>query len=199
MMQYTSLSIGDAIPAPEAKRGIMGAPIPPVWYCLTSKVQSEAKAKAWLIEQGLDAESVWYPTQEEHRRWKLSTGKTHVQVVIKALVPRYVFARFTGSPQWDVLRGCRYLAGVVGYRGEPAPITDATLLQMQSVPQRLAEIKAREIEARTIRAGDRVTITDGQLAGWVVDVSEVKHGIARFIVPMLGGGEGSIEVGRVVK
>jgi transcription antitermination factor NusG len=106
-------------------------------------------------------------------------------------------------PRWHVLfeRSCGRLLGVVGYHERPLAITDAVMAQMRQVPGRIELLRqqeeAREKAARLARiprVGEKAKITQGPLAGWIVDVASINAGIARFIAPLLGGQEIEITV-----
>ncbi|MBN8292832.1 hypothetical protein JI664_12730 [Rhodobacter sp. NTK016B] len=194
MTMHSSYFIGQVI-QPEPTRPIQVGDIgTPTWYAFLTTPQKEGSAKAWLEKKGVEA---WYPTETRWR--KIAKGKIKRKEYEAVLVPRYIFARFTGRPQWDLLKASRWLTGVVGIDGVPLPITDETLAAMEQVPARLAEIRAREEERRTIRPGDRVRIRDGAMEGWVVEVRSIHAGIARFIVPLMGDRETEMQVGRLSK
>jgi transcription antitermination factor NusG len=110
-----------------------------------------------------------------------------------------MFAGFPQPPRWHTLRDCRYLTGVVTVAGQPAVITEFAMAQMAQIPATLAARRAEEAERRTIRPGDRATITDGPLAGCRVSVASVHAGIARVILGILGATEAQIEVARLDK
>lgn len=74
------------------------------------------------------------------------------------------------------------------------PVSDEIMSRMAQVPQQLEILKQREIERRTIHPGDKVRIGSGPLEGWIVDISEVHAGIARFVLPLLGSRAGSASV-----
>ena len=164
------------------------------WFIFQTPPQKEPSAKAWLEKRGVEA---WYPSEERWRR--IPRGKRKKAPYEARLVPRYVFARFTGYPEWDVVQTCRWLSRVVGVNGTPLPVTDAVMSQMEMVPERLEILRKREIERRTIHPGDKARIIGGAMDGWVVDVSSVHAGIAHFIVPLLGERETRMEVSRMSK
>ncbi|WP_395543258.1 transcription termination/antitermination NusG family protein [Neotabrizicola sp. sgz301269] len=187
-----SYYIGQILP-PVITRGAVGDLMPePLWFAFTTPPQKERAALAWLERREIEA---WYPTQTKYRT--VPRAKVKRQKYEAVVVPRYIFARFTGYPQWDILRTCKHLSGVVSYEDHPAPISDTTLMQMAAVPQRLEEIRERETERRRIRPGDKAKVKDGPLEGWLVDVQTVHAGLASFIVPLLGERETHISVDRL--
>lgn len=117
-----------------------------VWF--SNPATKEINARAWLEHRGVEA---WYPSEIRHRR--IPKGKRKFAEYEARLVPRYIFARFTGRPQWDVLQGCKWLSRVIGVNGAPLPVTDEIMGQMSQVPERLEIIRRREAEKRVIRRG----------------------------------------------
>jgi transcription antitermination factor NusG len=154
---------------------------------LLTRPQCEGNAVAWLAANGVEA---WYPTE---LRWKARAGR-RVQYR-RRIAPGYLFALFAGAPRWPVLfgedPGARWLRGVVGAGGRPLPISAEAMAEVEGLPQRLlasrAEMRARAAEAARVRAGDRVRVADGPLRDWVVEVAAVHAGVARLVVPLLGG------------
>lgn len=187
--------IGQTIPL-EPRRPVQVGEAAPLWYGFQTPPQKETSAQAWLDKRGIEA---WFPT--EHRKRKLARGKRAYVEYEGKIVPRYIFARFTGYPQWDVLRECRWLSRVIGVNGSPLPVDDEVMAQMEQVPQRLEIIRQREKEKRTISPGDKVRIASGIMEGWLVDVSAVHAGIAKLILPqaLLGISETQVAVSRLQK
>lgn len=193
MMKHTGFAIGDTF-IPEPSRGPQVGEAPPCWYAFLTPPQREASAKAWFEFHSIEC---WYPSET---RWRIiPRGKRKKAPYEARLVPRYIFARFTGRPQWDILRDCRWLTRTIGIDGVPVPITDETLSKMQKVPARLEAIRKAEVERRTIRPGDKAVVTEGAMAGWVVDVSDIHAGVASFIVNMLGASRINIPLSSLEK
>ena len=187
-----SYRIGQIIPH-EPGRGLQGEPLPhPVWHCFWTPPQKEAAAIAWLDRRGVHG---WRPVE---KRWRRAAHGKRKRVEYEAsVVPRYIFARYEGVPQWDILRSCRWISGIVGVGGVPVCITDDTLAEMKVVPDTLAAIQAAKQAARIISDGCQATIMDGPMAGWVVDVGRVSGAAASVVVPALGEGEAKIEANRL--
>lgn len=179
-MQHAGYFIGQEVPLEQGKPIQTGDVV--AWYVFQTPPQREASAKAWLERRGVEA---WYPSETRWRR--IPRGKRQKAPYEARLVPRYIFARFTGYPAWDVVQSCRWLSRVVGMNGEPMPVTDDVMAQMEKVPERLEVIRKREIEKRTLRPGDKAKVASGPFEGWVVEVQQIHAGIASFIVPLFGG------------
>lgn len=180
--------IGQTLPPPPVRPVQTGA-IEPAWFVFVTPPQAEGKARAWLERRGV---TCWYPSETGWRRQPRSRVKRVAYE--RRIVPRYLFARFTGRPVWHEVRSCRWISRAVGHDGVPLPVSDEVMAEMAAVPQVLAQLRARQIAARTIQPGDRARVLDGPLAGWVVEVTEVRNGIARFLLPLLGGAEGEAHV-----
>ena len=188
--------IGQSFPLEPQRPVQVGEIATAAWFGFQTPPLKETSAQAWLEKRGIEA---WFPTEPRKRR--LARGKRAFVEYDGKIVPRYIFARFTGYPQWDVLRGCRWLSRVIGVDGNPLPVSDDVMSQMEQVPQRLEVIRQRERDRRIISPGDRVRITSGAMEGWVVDVSSVHAGIARLILPqsLLGISEAQVEVAHLQK
>lgn len=195
MMHYR---IGQTV-AHEPTRGVqVGDMDAPRWFALVTRPQMEPSAKAWLERQGVTA---WYPSETAYRRGP--RARTKRQPYERRVAPGYVFARFTGWPQWDRLfytpPSSHYVRGAVGVEGRPLAITDEVLSQMAMIPDELARLRRQQQEARRIKPGDRVEVIDGPMQGWVVEVASLKGGMAMLMLPLLGKDASAIEVSRLRK
>lgn len=195
--------IGQKFPLEPQRPAQVGEASAASWFGFQTPPLKETSAQAWLEKRGIEA---WFPT--EPRRRRLARGKRPFVEYDGKIVPRYVFARFTGWPQWDVLHGCRWLSRVIGLDGSPLPVSDDVMAQMEQVPQRLEVLRQREMERRRQEAqkliigpGDKVRINQGPMDGWIVDVSAVHAGIAKLILPqaLLGMSETQVAVSRLHK
>lgn len=191
--QQPNYFIGASFPL-EPQRPVQEGDTSPAWYAFQTPPLKEIAAQAWLERKGVEA---WFPT--EPRRRRLSRGKRPFVEYEGRVVPRYIFARFTGRPRWDALMQCRWLTRVVGVNGAPLPVTDAIMSAMAQVPQTLEAIRKAEAEKRIVRPGDKVRIITGAMQGWVVDVTAVHAGIAKLIMPLLGKTETNIDVSHLEK
>lgn len=189
------LTIGTTLPPPPSGRGIQVGEADPAWFVLVTRPQAEDRARDWLLAGG--ASDAWFPVETYWR--SIPRGKRRTVEAVRRVVPGYVFVRFSGFPQWDLIRGSRFVASVVGIGGTPMPIRDDDMARMEMVPQRLAVLREAQRQARVIRAGDRVRIRDGGLEGWIVDVSEVTGNLARLLVPILGHRLAGVPLDRLEK
>lgn len=177
--------IGQVVPY-EPESPVQVGDVEPQWFIFQTPPRKEISATAWLARRGVEA---WHPTVTKIRR--IPRSKIKSKAYEAPCAPRYLFARFTGRPQWHILKTCRWITRVVGVEDRPMPVSDEIMSRMAQVPQQLEILKQREIERRTIHPGDKVRIGSGPLEGWIVDVSEVHAGIARFVLPLLGNRTGS--------
>ena len=179
-----------------ARRGPQAGLMPsPCWYAFRTPPRLEQQARDWFASHAIEA---WFPVELVWR--KAPRGSRRLRIQVEALsLPRYVFARFLGHPQWDILRGCRYLAGPVGCNGIPRPIRDSELEAIGMLPQRRAEHLEAARLAAMIKPGDRAEILDGAMQGWVIDVADVTGDAARILIPLLGNREVKVPVSRLAK
>ncbi len=194
------INIGDTFPLEERREIQAGTihdtfgEVTPAWYIFRSVPQKEANAKAWLEIRGVEA---WYPTEAA---WRMTPkGKRKKVEYQKRIAPGYLFARFTEYPQWGALFTSQYLSAVISYQGQPVSIPDAVIAEMEQVPGRLAVQREEYRKARVINGGDKARITEGAMEGWIVDISEVRNGIASFLIPLLGDRITTMPVGRMSK
>jgi transcription antitermination factor NusG len=190
--------IGQTVPL-ESDRDVMTDEPCGAWYIFRVRSHHELAAEAWLARVGIA--DAWHPTET---KWRIIRAAKRKKVPYeRCIAPGYVFARFPRVPKWHALfeRSCGRLIGVVGYHERPLKITDKVLAQMQQVPARIQilreEEEAKERAARLARiprAGEKARITEGPLAGRIVDVGMIDAGIARFISPLFQGIEVEMEV-----
>lgn len=182
---FRTVQIGDVLPAPEG-RGIWAADWEPAWFIFTVPPRGEMPASAWLARNGV--EETWWPTETVLTKHRFKPGKTIPRE--KPICPGYLFAILPMRPHWDVLfvRSRKKLAKVVSHNGEPFPVPEAVIADMDRVPQRLEAIREAERAKRTIYPGDRAKVVLGEIE-WQVEVSRIHRGIAHFVLPLLGGRE----------
>jgi len=192
---WLSLTPGCVLPPPPVHRGPQGYPMPaPAWFALETPPQREARAIDMLSPHGIDC---WCPTEPV---WRVPRSGPRVAVQVeRRILPRIVFARFTGFPNWDVMFASRHVSGFIGASGRPRAITDDEMMAMTTVPGRISELRAAKADAMRIRPGDTATVLDGAMAGWQVTVSAVDGDIAAFVVPILGDRVTRMSVARMVK
>lgn len=182
---FRNLTIGDVLPASTA-RGIWAEPWEPAWFIFTVPPRGELPASAWLSRNG--ASECWYPSEAAFKRNRFKPNQRIPYE--RPVAPGYLFAVLSSRPHWDVLfsRSRGKLLKVVAHNGEPFPVPEDVIADMEQVPQRLEIIREAEREKRRINEGDVVQV---EISGieWQVTVDRIHAGIAHFILPLLGGHE----------
>lgn len=181
-MMHARLDIGDII-------GQLY--VEPVWYIL--RTTRQAWAANFLARHEVEA---WYPTETRHRE-RIVQGRKKREAYERPIVSGYVFAAFPGKPLWHEIkhRAAGKIIGVVMSNGQPRRFTDAELLDMSRVPERLREEKRRQEEAKRLRPGDEAMHpTFGR-----VTVEGVDGKLAKFIAPLFGGRKVTVGVGSLDK
>jgi transcription antitermination factor NusG len=183
--------IGDVLPWHPGRQPLGPPLLEPEWYILKSPPQQEARAR--LLLENLGVPEVWMPTEKAFRTVRGKRGKVEFQ---KRIAPGYLFAQFDRDPVWDrlfaIARG--RLSGVVGVDGVPRVITEAEMWAMEQAPERIEEERRRVLEqaeldrlARRPAPGTRATLLGGPMAGYVVDVTEIHRGLARWLCGAVKG------------
>lgn len=175
MTAYTRLTIGDTLPPAPRPRGIVSGPeFPrPIWFALRVGIQKERATREYLRARDIFA---FYPSHDAKRviRGKAST-------VERPEIPGIVYAQFRQQPQWDILKlRDRLITGVFCRDGLPVEIHTDVIRHLQGLTVEAERLRQARAEMLRVRPGDRATITAGPLAGFAVDVTEVKGGIAWF-------------------
>ena len=167
-------------------RGIVGQKIEPVWHALVVPPQKERATREYLRAQGIYA---FYPSQLSSRTIR---GKKITRE--RPMITQHVYARFTHTPQWDVLKEQRrVITGVYSIASVPIAIPSDVIRRLQGLTVEAERLREARAELLRVRAGDKAAIKGGPLAGFLVDVRTVSHGVAFF--EFLTGGKGSAEVG----
>lgn len=163
----------------------------PTWYALRTPPQKEKAAREFLRKRGVHA---FYPDEE---RTRIVNGRKRTYTA--PIVSGYVFARFTGLPLWHVLRARPFFSGVVSMNGVPFALPRPTIRRLQGFTIEMEERRREMREMREMarkalepKVGDIARITDGPLAGFLVEVTELTGGVARYLLPGSIKGEAPI-------
>lgn len=126
------------------------------WYVIHTKAYREHLAFASIAS--LDVE-VFLPKIKKEQMvggfWRVMT---------KPLFPGYCFARFCPLLFLDTIRCTQGVLRVLGAREFPIPVCEAVIVEIQ---QRLSPDGFINLRSKCFSPGDRVTIEQGLLAGWV--------------------------------
>lgn len=164
----------------------------PQWFILRSISQKEKAAAAKL--DCLGVLETWYPAEVG---WRVHRNAKRDRVEYEKLIaPGYLFALFDCEPLWHRLfaQTKGILTGVVGVDDRPYAVPQHVLARMQQVPNRIQMLRQEEDMrdkahrlARQPIVGQQARLTQGPLAGMVVDISRIDRGLAAFIIGGLQG------------
>ena len=196
-MHFRDVQVGEPVDVHPGRAMQAEPPLPsPRWFALVTPPQRERAARSYLKAAGIDA---FYPSEEVRT---MRRGKRYTRE--RPIVGGYVFARFTLSPQWDVIRARPFFSGVVAVGLEPYSVPVDTIRRLRGLAadvQREARERAEAIEAARLemmpRAGERAHIIEGPLAGFLVDVTSIKGRMARILLP--GGAKALADTSSMVR
>ena len=127
------------------------------WYAINTKSQQEERAesnlKAWRVE-------TFVPRIRERRRGRVAGEATYA---IKALFPRYIFARFDANAMLHKVSFTRGVQSVVHFGGLPVPVDDEVMEIMRTRAGADGFIKIGE----ELKPGDRVMIKAGAFENFI--------------------------------
>jgi transcriptional antiterminator RfaH len=126
------------------------------WFAIQAHPCAEAAAEFSL--RSLSIETLLPVVRRPVRHATRAT-----RLVVRALFPGYLFARFSAA---DSLRAVIYSRGVVRVLGagdRPIPVEEAII---QSIRTRIGANGCVELIEHGLGVNDRVRITSGPLAGW---------------------------------
>ena len=132
------------------------------WYALYTKARAEKKVQEALIEKGIE---VYLPLRKELKYW--SDRRRWIETPI---INSYVFVCI---PKTDILRVLE-LKGVVAFvssRRKPVVIPDR---EIEAMRQAVASNLSLNVEPRTVKKGQTITITSGPLKGISGEVVEMR-------------------------
>lgn len=179
--------IGQTLPPAEPRRGIVHGPeIAPVWHALVVPPQKELAVREYLRARDIYA---FFPSTTSTRH--INGRKIERE---KPIVTQHVYAQFRQAPQWDVMkRTHRLITGVFGIGNRPIAIPRDIIRHLQGLTVEAERLREARAELLRVRAGDQATITQGPLAGFVVNVEDVKAGEVWFSFITGGKGRASVE------
>lgn len=178
--------LGQVLPWGRPRDIVAGPEIRPTWFGMTVPPQKERAVREFLRRKGIYA---FYPSEERKR---FIRGKKHITEV--PFVSGCVYAQFTQSPQWDVLKFKRRLiTGVYARQGQPITIPRDIIRHMQGLTVEAEKLRKARLEMLRVRPGDKAKIVSGPLEGFLVDVDSVANGQAWF--KFMTGAKGSADLG----
>ena len=170
---------GKLYPPAQVRGPAHGPEWPPTWLALTVAPQKERATRDHLRLKGIPA---FYPSHEIIRT---QFGKK--VATERPFVSGYVFAKFKQQPDWDYLKRVhRLITGVVSRGNIPFEIHPAVIDHMRGLTVEADKLAAARAEMLKIKKGDRAAIESGPLAGFTVEIMEVKNRDA-LVSLMMGG------------
>jgi transcription antitermination factor NusG len=174
---------------------IFAEPWPASWFVLIVPPQGELTATSWLAREGVT--EAWHPVETIYVHMARHPHKLVPRV--KPVATGYLFVKLDRRPIWPFMfeRSRGKIQDVMRIGERPVALSDADLMQMRQVPERLRDMRQAAEDAKRIKPGDMVTILTGGFAGWQVIADDVQGGVVRFTAP--GGLPGKVDVDRVAK
>ena len=125
------------------------------WYCIHTRPQKEERARGYLAETlGLDTYFPRLRRQRIIRRVK--------RVVTGPLFPRYLFCRFDLGSRYRAVKYAPDVIDIVSFGNVPAIVDDSLIDAIKGWAGDAVDLIS---VTPTLRAGDRVQITDGPMRG----------------------------------
>lgn len=126
------------------------------WFAIQSRTRAEAVAESNL--RALPIETL-LPLVRRPVHHATRTSR----MVLRPLFPGYLFARFFPVVSLRTVKYSRGVLRVVGGGEQPWRVDDAMIADIR---ERIGPEGCVELRERPLRAGDRVSVTTGPLAGW---------------------------------
>src|SRR3989338_5123448 len=93
------------------------------WYLVQCKPRQDERAETHLLRQGY----VCFRPQHSCER----LVRKRRQILVESLFPGYLFIQLADDANWAPLRSTRGVSRVVGFGGQPLPVTDSLIAQLQ--------------------------------------------------------------------
>ena len=119
------------------------------WYLVQCKPKQDERAEENLVRQGYEC------SRPLCSRERLLRGKR--QLVQESLFPGYLFIHMPLGANWAPLRSSRGVARVVAFGGQPLPVSQQLVEQLQA--------RALNAVVSPFKPGDKVTVKDEGFAG----------------------------------
>lgn len=161
-------SLGQQLP-PSKERGLMLGEAAPTWYILQVAPQRERATVQYLKQQKIYS---FYP---DEKKVKVVKGKR--RETSRPIVSGYVYAKFQGKPQWDVLKARRLITSVVSVGGVPFIVPQPIIKRMQGLTVEVQDLREARREAERqlyqLSEGDMGEIMSGPFKGALVQIGAV--------------------------
>ncbi|CDP52343.1 hypothetical protein [Devosia sp. DBB001] len=158
------------------------------WYALTTHPQKEYTLAHILRSLGVET---FVPTQT---RWRATNRHTkarrHKEEMAFAVVPRYVFAGFPGTPPWFHLSQIPLVTGVVGDKEQALRLNRFRFIEFAAAYANgalRAPVEQRHMRSREeFGVGDQVTIVSGAFRDHVVPVTQIDGDMGTVLLSLFG-------------
>ncbi len=152
-----------------------------VWHCIYCPPQREQATGHELSRLGfpvvIPVEKTWGA-----RKWHKD------RVILRPVMPRYVFTGFSAPPNWEGLR--IKVPAVQGYMqfdaSGPTKIKTADIEWLNGLQEALAGRQRPNVVEEVIRVGDKVKVLYGPFSGHTVTVDKVVSKRIQAIMEFLG-------------
>lgn len=119
------------------------------WYLVQCKPKQDERAEENLVRQGYEC------SRPLCSRERLLRGKR--QLVQESLFPGYLFIHMPLGANWAPIRSSRGVARVVAFGGQPLPVSQQLVEQLQS--------RALTAVVSPFKPGDKVTVKEEGFSG----------------------------------
>lgn len=127
------------------------------WYAIQTKPRQEERADSNLNAWGIET---FFPRVKE-RSYRPYTREP--AYIIKALFPRYIFARFNAKKLVNKVRFTRGVQSVVSFGDIPTPVDDEIIFIIKSQIREDGFIRIGE----EFKSGDKVVVKNGPLRNFI--------------------------------
>ncbi|VVP27551.1 Transcription antitermination protein RfaH [Pseudomonas fluorescens] len=116
------------------------------WYLVQCKASQDARAEENLLHQG------YICFRPKHRHERILQGQR--RIISESLFPGYLFIQLSLLDSWGPLRSTRGVLRVVSFGGQPLPIRDALIAQLQ-------KHNSHTTVEKLLTYGEKVRINEG--------------------------------------
>lgn len=138
----------------------------PNWHAVFVPPNKERSTTAALKAKGCFA---FYPKRTS--RWFVRGKRIEREF---PQITGMIYARFKHQPHWHVMRDRRLITGVMSVGTKPIDFPSEIIRRLQGLPERADALRQARARLGAIGKGDTAIVAEGPLAGYFVQVSDVK-------------------------
>lgn len=151
----------------------------PRWHCLITYPQRETQAERWLDLRGVYS---FFPVKVTYKAVMGQRRK-----IVSRYLPGYVFAQFPGEMIAHRVLGTPFIRDAIRLSdGRPGILNPDDLRALHRMRDVDEHQKSEAADAKRIKAGQKVRLISGVMAGQEVEVLSVSCGRAKFRIGMFG-------------